>query len=337
MKDKSGINNKSVFVLLTIIAFFLFVIDILTGDTYIPIRKIVSVFVGEETDMTIRNIVVSIRLTRAVSAMLVGAALAVSGLQMQTIFQNPLADPYLLGISSGASLGVALFILGMPILGVSANGVFQSIGLIGSAWIGSAVILMMITLLGRFIKNILGILIIGIMMSYFAGAIIQILQYVSSAEQLKLFTLWSMGSLNHITISKLSVMLPVIIFGLLLSLSSIKALNLLLMGEDYAQTMGLDLRRSGNVIFLSTCMLAGTSTAFCGPIGFIGLAIPHICRMLLNDSNHKIIMPASVLIGVIIMLVCDIIAKTIVLPINSITALIGIPVILWVIIKNVKL
>jgi iron complex transport system permease protein len=332
MQKRSAI----LFLILGVIAIALFVLNLFIGDSDIPASKIWAVLFGNESDKTTVNIILSLRLLRTIVAILIGVALSISGLQMQAVFQNPLADPYLLGVSSGAGLGAALFILGIPLLGLTSSALLQSIGIVGAGWIGAALILVGVTAISRKVKNILGVLIIGVMIGYVAGAIIQILQYLSSAEQLKLFSLWSMGSLGHITATKLLVMLPVVCIGIVLSVISIKPLNLLLLGENYAQTMGMNVKRSRSLIFTSTMLLAGTVTAFCGPIGFIGLAVPHITRMMFNDADHRTLMPGSILIGIIAMLLCDLIAKNLILPINSITALLGVPIILWVVAKNLR-
>ena len=325
------------FVTLGIVAILLLLTDMATGDTFIPISKVWAVLTGGECDEMTRNILLSIRFVRVVVAGLIGIALSVSGLQMQTVFQNPLADPYLLGVSSGAGLGVALFILGAPLLGWTAFPLLQSIGIIGSGWIGTAVILLGVAVISRKVKNILGVLIMGVMTGYVAGAIIQILQYMSSAEQLKVFTLWSMGSLGHITMTQLAIMAPIVCIGLVVSIACIKPLNLLLLGENYARTMGMNIKRSRTLIFISTALLTGTVTAFCGPVGFIGLAVPHITRLLFNNADHRVLVPGTILTGLIGMLRCDIIAKKFLLPVNCITALLGVPVILWVIAKNLRI
>jgi iron complex transport system permease protein len=330
-------TTSLLFVVLSVVALLLFLVDMGTGDTFIPLSDVWAAL-GGGGDETTRHILFSIRLVRVVVATLIGIALSVSGLQMQTVFQNPLADPYLLGISSGAGLGVALFVLGMPLLGMAAHHPWlQSVGIVGAGWIGTAVILLLVAVISRRVKNILGVLIMGVMMGYVAGALIQILQYLSSAERLKMFTLWSMGSLGQVTAGQLAVMAPVVSAGLLLSVACVKPLNLLLLGENYARTMGLNIRRSRALIFLSTALLTGTVTAFCGPVGFIGLAVPHIARLLFDNADHRILLPASLLVGLIGMLACDILAKLFLLPINSITALLGVPVILWVIARNLRL
>ena len=317
------------FITLSMVAVLLLLIDMATGDTYIPISKVWAVLTGGECDEMTRNILLSIRFIRVVVAALIGVALSVSGLQMQTVFQNPLADPYLLGVSSGAGLGVALGWTEFPVL--------QSLGIVGSGWVGTAAILLGVAIVSRKVKNILGVLIMGVMIGYVAGAIIQILQYLSSAEQLKMFTLWSMGSLSHITATQLGIMIPMLCLGLLISVACIKPLNLLLLGENYAQTMGMNIKRSRTFIFISTALLTGTVTAFCGPVGFIGLAVPHVTRLLFNNADHRILVPGTMLTGFISMLLCDIIAKKFLLPVNCITALLGVPVILWVIAKNLRI
>ena len=324
------------FITLSMVAVLLLLIDMATGDTYIPISKVWAVLTRGECDEMTRNILLSIRFIRVVVAALIGVALSVSGLQMQTVFQNPLADPYLLGVSSGAGLGVALFILGAPLLGWTEFPVLQSLGIVGSGWVGTAAILG-VAIVSRKVKNILGVLIMGVMIGYVAGAIIQILQYLSSAEQLKMFTLWSMGSLSHITATQLGIMIPMLCLGLLISVACIKPLNLLLLGENYARTMGMNIKRSRTFIFISTALLTGTVTAFCGPVGFIGLAVPHVTRLLFNNADHRILVPGTMLTGFISMLLCDIIAKKFLLPVNCITALLGVPVILWVIAKNLRI
>ena len=319
------------FITLSMVAVLLLLIDMATGDTYIPISKVWAVLTGGECDEMTRNILLSIRFIRVVVAALIGVALSVSGLQMQTVFQNPLADPYLLGVSSGAGLGVALFILGAPLLGWTEFPVLQSLGIVGSGWVGTAAILLGVAIVSRKVKNILGVLIMGVMIGYVAGAIIQILQYLSSAEQLKMFTLWSMGSLSHITATQLGIMIPMLCLGLLISVACIKPLNLLLLGENYAQTMGMNIKRSRTFIFISTALLTGTVTAFCGPVGFIGLAVPHVTRLLFNNADHRILVPGTMLTGSRNFLAMMSQRSILMNPVSMV------PVILWVIAKNLRI
>lgn len=327
-------RTVTLFVILSILLLVLFVLDLLVGAVHIPIKDIWGTIIGEEINSATRLIVLDIRLMKAIVAVVAGVALSVSGLQMQTLFRNPLAGPYVLGISSGASLGVAIFILGMPLLGIVNNSAISSIGTAGAAWIGSALILAFIASVSTRIKDIMVILILGMMFSSGVSAVVQILQYLSNEEALKSFVIWTMGSLGDVTANQLQLLLPAVFLGLILSVAVIKPLNLLLLGEQYARTMGLNIRKSRYLIFLSTTLLAGTVTAFCGPIGFVGLAIPHISRMLFRNADHRILLPASALCGGVVLLFCDIVSKWLTLPINTITALLGIPIVVWVVIRN---
>ena len=325
-------RGKIIILILIVLTSALFILDISVGAVDIPLHDVMAAFTGSDCPPVTVKIVMEIRLVKALTAIAAGAALAVSGLQMQTLFRNPLAGPYVLGISSGASLGVALFILGAPLLGASA--IMQSVGITGSAWIGSDLILVVISLLGHRIKDIMVILILGMMFSSGVGAVVQILQYLSRDEALKSFVIWTMGSLGDVTSEQLWILLPAVIGGLALAVSSIKPLNMLLAGEEYARSMGMNPRRSRALIFTSTTLLAGTVTAFCGPVGFIGLAIPHVCRAIFENADHRTLIPGNILAGAAVMLACDIISKALILPINAITALIGIPVVIWVVIRN---
>ena len=327
-------RSTTLFIILSLLLVSLFVLDLLIGSVHIPLRDIMGAMVGADVAPATRLIVLDIRLIKAIVAILTGMALSVSGLQMQTLFRNPLAGPYVLGISSGASLGVALFILGMPLLGIATNSTLSSIGTAGAAWLGSALILAFVASVSTRIKDIMVILILGMMISSGVSAVVQILQYLSNEEALKSFVIWTMGSLGDVTTNQLYLMLPAVVIGLVVSVMVIKPLNLLLLGEQYARTMGLNVRRSRYLIFLSTTLLAGTATAFCGPIGFVGLAIPHIARMLFSNADHRILLPASALCGAVTLLICDIISKWLTLPINTITALLGIPIVIWVVIRN---
>lgn len=320
------------FIVLAALTLFLFMLDLSVGAVAVPLHDVWTALTGGDCPRTTVKIILNIRLIKAVVALLAGAALSVSGLQMQTIFRNPLAGPYVLGISSGASLGVALFILGAPLFGLSAS--FASLGIAGAAWIGAAAVLIVIAAVGHRIKDIIVILILGMMFSSGVGALVQILQYLSREDALKSFVIWTMGSLGEVTTQQLYVLIPAVTVGLALAVLTIKPLNMLLFGEEYALTMGLDIKRSRGFLFLSTTLLAGTVTAFCGPIGFIGLAMPHVTRMIFRNSDHRILLPGTVLTGASIMLVCDIVSKLFVLPLNAITALLGIPIVVWIVLRN---
>ena len=313
------------FTALAALTLFLFLLDLAVGAVAVPLGDVWAALTGGDCPRATAKIILNIRLIKAVVALLAGAALSVSGLQMQTLFRNPLAGPYVLGISSGASLGVALVVLA---------GVGSSIGIAGAAWLGAAIVLVVIAAVGHRIKDIMVILILGMMFSSGIGAVVQILQYVANDESLKMFVIWTMGSLGDVTFNQLAVLIPSIIAGLLLAVVTIKPLNLLLFGEEYAVTMGLNIRRSRGLLFLSTTLLAGTVTAFCGPIGFIGLAMPHVTRMLFRNSDHRVLVPGTVLSGAAVLLLCDLVSKMFTLPINAITALLGIPIVVWVVLRN---
>ena len=313
------------FTALAALTLFLFLLDLAVGAVAVPLGDVWAALTGGDCPRATAKIILNIRLIKAVVALLAGAALSVSGLQMQTLFRNPLAGPYVLGISSGASLGVALVVLA---------GVGSSIGIAGAAWLGAAIVLVVIAAVGHRIKDIMVILILGMMFSSGIGAVVQILQYVANDESLKMFVIWTMGSLGDVTFNQLAVLIPSIIAGLLLAVITIKPLNLLLFGEEYAVTMGLNVRRSRGLLFLSTTLLAGTVSAFCGPIGFIGLAMPHVTRMLFRNSDHRVLVPGTVLSGASVLLLCDLVSKLFTLPINAITALLGIPIVVWVVLRN---
>ena len=330
MKSRTTI----LFILFTAAVAVLFAADIAVGSVSIPIRDVWAALTGGERHPTTARIIRDIRLMKAVVALVAGAALAVSGLQMQTLFRNPLAGPYVLGVSSGASLGVALFILGAPMLGLTGHAWLSSLGVAGAAWIGAAATLALVAAISTRIKDIMVILILGMMISSGVSAIVQILQYLSAEEALKSFVVWTMGSLGDVTATQLALLLPAVAAGAALSVAAIKSLNMLLLGENYARSMGLDLRRSRSIILLSTTLLAGTVTAFCGPIGFIGLAMPHVARVIFRNADHRTLMPAAALTGAASLLLCDMVAKLLALPVNSITALLGIPVVVWVVVRN---
>lgn len=321
MRSRSAI----LFAMLAALTLFLFLLDLAVGAVAVPLGDVWAALTGGDCPRATAKIILNIRLIKAVVALLAGAALSVSGLQMQTLFRNPLAGPYVLGISSGASLGVALVVLA---------GFGSSIGIAGAAWLGAALVLVVIAAVGHRIKDIMVILILGMMFSSGVGAIVQILQYLSKEESLKAFVIWTMGSLGDVTFDQLAVLVPSIIAGLLLAVVTIKPLNLLLFGEEFAVTMGLNIRRSRGLLFLSTTLLAGTVTAFCGPIGFIGLAMPHVTRMLFRNSDHRVLVPGTVLSGAAVLLLCDLVSKMFTLPINAITALLGIPIVVWVVLRN---
>lgn len=273
------------------------------------------------------------------TAILSGSALAVAGLQMQTIFRNPLAGPYVLGISSGASLGVAVFILGFSSsLGAGLSYNLGSWLMIIAGWLGAGMVLLLIFAVSIRVSDVMTILILGVLFGSAISAVISILQFVGNATELKTFVMWTLGSVSGTTKEQLYVLAPVVLTGIIISFISVKQLDVLLLGEEYAKTSGLNVLRTRLMIFTSTSLLAGSITAFCGPIGFIGIVVPHIARSVFKTAMHKVLIPASAIFGAIILLISDIISGlplyTGTLPINSITALIGIPFVFLIIIKS---
>lgn len=329
----------TLFVLIAVVLVVASFGDLLLGTTLIPLDEVWAVLVGESTNANYVKIITELRLPKIVVAILSGVALSVSGLQMQTLFRNPLAGPYVLGINSGASLGVALFTLAMPMFGFASGSMIVRLGLTGMAWIGSAVILMLVMSLSRKIKNINTILIIGMMLGSAISAVVGVLQYVGSEASLKAFVVWTMGSLSTVTRGDIAIFAPAVALGLLLSVVAIKSLNMLLLGENNARTMGLNVERSRLILFISTTLLAGSVTAFCGPIGFIGLAMPHLARLTFRTADHRVLLPASMLWGALSMVLCSLVAdvvahSSLVLPVNTITALLGVPIIIFVVVRN---
>lgn len=330
MRGRSAI----LFTILAVLILLLFVVDMMVGSVGISVRDVVAALTGGECDPMTRKIVVDIRLMKAVVAILAGAALSVSGLQMQTLFRNPLAGPYVLGVSSGASLGVALFILGAPLLGLGGSHILSSFGIAGAAWLGSAAVLAVVGVVSSRIKDVMVILILGMMIGSGVSAVVQILQYLSHEEALKSFVVWTMGSLGDVTFEQLWLIVVAVAVGLTLAVAVMKPMNMLLLGEAYARTMGLNVKRTRTLILLSTTLLAGTVTAFCGPVGFIGLAMPHVARALFVQADHRVLMPAAAMIGAVSLLMCDIVSKMLTLPLNSVTALLGIPIVVWIVVRN---
>lgn len=321
------------FVVLAALTVLLLLVDIGAGSVKLSIGEVADALLGRGDNPATAKIVVDIRLTKGIVAIIAGIALSVSGLQMQTLFRNPLAGPYVLGVSSGASLAVALFILGAPLTG-GLSATAASLGMTGAALVGSAVVLALIAVAGRRIKDIMVVLILGMMVSSAISAIVQILQYMSSDEALKSFVIWTMGSLGNVTSDQLPILAVTVAVGLILAVATTKSLNLLLLGEEYAVTMGYDNRRGRTMVLISTALLAGSVTAFCGPIGFVGLALPHVARVAFGTADHRVLIPGAALTGAAVMLGCDIVSKLFVIPVNAVTALVGIPIVIWIVFRN---
>ena len=336
-------NNFFIFITISLILIGLFIADLFFGSVHIPVKNILQTFFTGTSGKDEWNlIIINFRLPKAITAIMAGTALSVSGLQMQTMFRNPLAGPDILGISSGASLGVAFVLLGFTsLLGLQTHDALASWVMVLAAWIGAGTILLLIFAISLRVNDIMTILILGILFGSVSAAIVSILQYFSNEVMLKSFLVWSMGSLGNVSGSHLAVLVPSVCAGLILSLLSVKMLNLMLLGENYAKSMGLNVNLSRFLIFLSTSILAGSITAFCGPIGFIGIAVPHICRMIFKTSDQKTLLFASMIMGASIMLLSDLVSQLpgngVVLPINTVTALLGIPVIIWIIFRNKRI
>ena len=337
---RSGQYNRVVFAVLLFILVSFFILDIFFGSVSIKASEVLKA-IFTNTDSDFETIILKFRLPKAITALIVGVALSLSGLQMQTVFRNPMAGPYVLGISSGASLGVAFVILGFSstISPDSLRGLGNWI-LVAASWTGAGAVMILILFISSRVKDIMTILILGIMLSSGISAIVTIMQYFSNETMLKAYVIWTMGSLGNLTSGQINVLLISVSVGVFLSLISAKMLNALLLGENYAGSIGLNVRFARVVIFVCTSILAGSVTAFCGPIGFIGIAVPHIARILFKTSDHKILIPGTILTGGAVMLASDIISQLPgsdnVLPVNAITSLIGIPVVIWVIFHNRK-
>jgi iron complex transport system permease protein len=325
------------FVLLSILVLVLFFADILIGSVSISLNEIIQVFTGQlPTDTPQSIIILQSRLPKALTAILAGCALPVAGLLMQTFFRNPVAGPDILGVSAGSSLLVALVMLTVGTW--FSMDVFSNVGIILAAIVGAMLVLFIILGVAARVRDSVTLLIFGLMFGMAISAVVGVLQYYSSQGALKLFIMWTFGSLSGVTWSQLYILAVIVIIGLLLAITQIKALNLLLLGEQYATSLGLNIRKSKIFIILTTGLLTGAITAFCGPIAFIGIAVPHLARMIFKVNSHAIILPASVLLGICILLICDIVAQTPgndgVLPINAITAFMGAPFIIYIIWKN---
>ncbi|WP_034044072.1 FecCD family ABC transporter permease [Wocania ichthyoenteri] len=334
---------KVPFITLIIVLWVCFITNISLGSVYIPLKDVFNGLIGNTTAQEAwQHIIQNYRLPKAITAILVGSGLGISGLLMQTLFRNPLAGPFVLGISSGASLGVALIILGSGLFG----GLFASLfiskwGIVIAASLGSFLVLLAVLMVSIKVRDTMAILIIGLMFASITAAIVSVLSYFGSAEQLQQYIFWGFGSLGNLSWHELFIFSIIFSLGILLSIISIKSLNTLLLGENYATSLGLNIKRSRLIIIAATSLLAGTITAFAGPIAFIGLAIPHITRQIFNTSNHKILLPAVFLLGAIVMLICDSIAQLphsdYTLPINAITSLIGAPVVIWLLVRKRKM
>lgn len=331
------------FILLTIVLLLCFGANIALGSVSIPIGDVfASTFKGEAGHSSWNYIIWNYRIPKALTAILVGGGLSVSGLLMQTLFRNPLAGPFVLGISSGASLGAAFMIMGISIFpSLAVLGLLNDISLTIASGLGSFLVLLVVLVVASRIKDTMAILIIGLMFGSITTAIVSVLSYFTDSNKLQQYIFWSFGSLGNLSWQQLILLFLVVLFGTFLGIRSIKPLNALLLGENYAKSLGVNLKRSRYVLILATGLLAGGVTAFAGPIAFVGLAVPHLTRQIFNSTDHRILVPAVLMYGAILMLICDTIAQlpnsAQVLPINAITSLIGAPVVIWLLVRKRKM
>ncbi|MHC1704545.1 MAG: iron chelate uptake ABC transporter family permease subunit [Tenuifilaceae bacterium] len=342
MITKKAINhlksrNTALFIGLIIALIVFIVLDLLFGSVKIPFNSFLSFITGNKVDDPVfEQILLNFRLPKTITAILAGSSLAVSGLQMQTIFRNPLAGPYVLGISSGASLGVALVVLGLSAFSIPIW--LSHLSIVTAALLGSMLVLMLVLAVSVRVKEIMTILILGMMFGSAASAVVSVLQYFSSESMLRSFVIWTMGSLGSVTGIQIWFFALLSFLGLLLAILLARPMNVIILGENYARNLGLRVGLIRFLVFLSTSMLAGATTAFCGPIGFIGIAVPHVVKMIFKTSNHLVLIPATIIAGATLLLICDIISQLpgmdFTLPINSIAALMGIPVVIYVVIRN---
>lgn len=321
----------------------LFIATIAVGSVSIPAREVVTVLLGgEPSHAPWSTIVTDVRLPRALTALLAGAALGIGGLLMQTLFRNPLADPFILGITAGASLGVALVVLVVGTAGtglVAGLGLAGNVGVAGAAAIGAGAVTVIVLAVSRRMESPATVLIIGLMVGYATTAIVSVLIYsgFGQLERIRAYIAWGFGSFGGTTWSQLQVLLPAVVIGLIAAALSTKQLNALLLGDRYAASMGLGVRRARLVTILSASLLAGAVTAFCGPIAFIGVAVPHMARGLLRTSDHRMLVPAVVLVGGVVALAAGLVAQLPgtdrTLPLNAVTSLIGAPVVVVILLR----
>jgi len=320
----------------------LFLLSLALGSVNIPLDQIVTVLLGGEAERgSWTNIVLRFRLPKATTAVLAGAALGVSGLLMQTFFRNPLADPFVLGISSGASLGVALVVLSAGTVGgtlLAGFGLSGDLLLASAAALGAAAAMLLVILVASRMKNGMTLLILGLMMGYLVSATVSLLLYFAIPERIQAYISWTFGNFGGVTWEQMPILASGVLIGLILALSLTKSLNALLLGEDYARSLGMNVCLTRVTVVGATAMLAGTVTAFCGPIGFVGVAVPHLCRSLFSTSDHRVLVPGTILMGAIVALIAALIAevpsRNLILPLNAVTALIGAPVVILVILSR---
>jgi len=325
-------------IFLILLGLVLFVLEIALGSVTIPVSEVIGGLMGDSENPTTEYIITDIRLPRAVMAVLSGAGLSLAGLLMQTLFRNPLAGPFVLGISSGAGLGVALLLMGSGVLAISG---LATLGMVGASMLGSLAVLGLIIFISLRIRDMMGLLIIGLMMGSLTSAVVGILSYFAPSEELQRYVFWSLGGLAGLQWDSIGILGLVILMATVATLFILKPLNLLLMGPSYAQSLGVYLRLNSWIIIIITSAVAGSITAYAGPIAFVGLAAPHMVRLFLKTVDHRLLLPVGMLMGINIMLLCDLVASLptlpMTLPINAVTSLLGAPLVIWLILKRKRL
>ena len=318
-------------------------VSISLGSVAIPIDEIIAILLGNNSSKSSwSTIILHFRLPKAITAMLVGSGLSIAGLLMQTLFKNPLAGPFVLGISSGASLGVAILILGAGIFGgVLTTVSFSSWGLAIASSLGAAIVLLAVLITAHKVKNTMSILIIGLMFGTVTSAIISVFTFFSDAEKIQQFVFWGFGNLGNLSWNEILVFFTIYVIAIINLIRIIKPLNSLLIGENYSKSLGVNIKKNRTIILVITSLLTGVTTAFAGPIAFIGLAVPHITKLVFKTSDHTILLPAVAILGAIILLVCDMVAQLptseFTLPINAVTSLIGAPIVIWLLLRKKKI
>jgi iron complex transport system permease protein len=342
-RPRINLGLRPILLIVLLVGLFgMLLLSLAIGSVKIPLDQIITVILGGEAERTAwTNIVLKFRLPKALTAMLAGMALGVSGLMMQTFFRNPLAGPFVLGVSSGASLGVALVVLSTGAIGgtlMAGMGLSGDLLLAVAAGFGAGLTLVLVLLVSVRVQSSMTLLILGLMFGYMVSALVSLLLYFAVPERIQAYINWTFGSFGGVTWDQLPILASVVSVGLVLALLLTKSLNALLLGENYARSLGMNVFIARIGIVSSTALLAGVVTAFCGPIGFIGIAVPHLCRSLFNTSDHRLLVPGTILMGAIVALVASLIAEVpgnnLVLPLNAVTALIGAPIVIGVILRQ---
>ena len=329
------------FILLGIALAVLFIVNISLGSVNVPVKDVVQSLLGNGASKTTwEYIILNYRLPKAITAVIVGAALSIGGLLMQTLFRNPLAGPDVLGLSAGASLMVAIVILGTGAVTTVSTFFTSAYGLVLASTLGSFMVLLAVLAVAQKLKDTMAILIVGLMFGSFAGAIVGVLTYFSTAEQLQKYTFWALGSLGNLSWENIMILATASLIGLFIAATCIKPLNAMLLGERYARSLGINFTKTRFIIILSASILTGCVTAFAGPIAFVGLAVPHISKLLFKTSSHMVLFWATLLTGGVIMLICDTVTQlpgnSYILPINAITSIIGAPIVIWLLFRKKK-